>query len=203
MLLSKTTSEVTRRSRACSARGSYTARRGQDEGADRLAQSRTERASDLARDDFSALPFDQEWLYAASLLAETATTLGDRDRAKVLYRLLVPWETLGAVDTNEGFRGSVSRDLGLLAATLERWDEAARHFDDALMANERMGLRPWLAHTQYDYARVLFARGEPADAERAENLLDAALATYRELGMHGYAATAAASRSSSKRTRSM
>jgi hypothetical protein len=49
--------------------------------------------------------------------------------------------------------------------------------------NTRMGARPWLAHTQDDYARMLLARAGPGDRERAQELLDAALATYRELGM--------------------
>jgi hypothetical protein len=73
--------------------------------------------------------------------------------------------------------------MGLLAATMERWSDAARHFEDALAMNERMGARPWLAHTQHDYARMLLARGNPEDAARADELLAAAEATYRELGM--------------------
>jgi hypothetical protein len=46
----------------------------------------------LAGDDFSALPFDQEWLYGMSLLAETAALLGDTESASTLYELLVPLE---------------------------------------------------------------------------------------------------------------
>src|SRR5215211_2145968 len=45
---------------------------------------------DFARDDFSALPFDQEWLYGMSLLAETSTLLGDIRSAGVLFELLTP-----------------------------------------------------------------------------------------------------------------
>ena len=51
-------------------------------------------------------------------------------------------------------------------------------------------LRPWLARTQNDYARTLFDRDDPGDRERAQELLDQALATYRELGMESYAAKA-------------
>ncbi|MDQ3995375.1 MAG: AAA family ATPase, partial [Actinomycetota bacterium] len=107
--------------------------------------------NDLAKDDFSALPFDQEWLYGMSLLAETCALLGDRDAASVLDRLLLPYAALNAVDVSEGFTGSVSRSLGLLAATTSRWDAAERHFEDALAMNERMDTRPWLARTQHDY----------------------------------------------------
>jgi hypothetical protein len=49
--------------------------------------------------------------------------------------------------------------------------------------NERIGARPWLAHTQDDYAHMLLVRDEPGDAEKARSLLDAARAAYRELGM--------------------
>jgi hypothetical protein len=86
---------------------------------------------------------------------------------------------LSAVDVAEGFRGSVSRYLGLLAETLGRRDEAARHFEDALAANQRMGVRPWLAYTQHDYARLLDER----NPERAAVLRAEARATFAELGM--------------------
>jgi len=56
--------------------------------------------------------------------------------------------------------------------------------------NERMGARPWLAQTQEDYAGMLLARGDPGDRDRAQELLDQALATYRELGMGPYVARA-------------
>ncbi len=83
----------------------------------------------------------------------------------------------------EGIRGSVSRYLGLLAAMRKRFDEAALHYEDALAMNERMKARPWLAHTQTDYSRLLDARGRPGDRKRAEALRDEARATCRELGM--------------------
>jgi tetratricopeptide (TPR) repeat protein len=143
----------------------------------------------LAGDDFSALPFDQEWLYGMSLLAETCALLGDTRSASVLYRLLLPWAALNVVDQGEGIRGSLSRYLGILAATLTRWDDAARHFEDALAMNERMGTRPWLAHAQHDYSRMLLGRNAPGDRENAQLLLSQALTTYEQLGMHTIAAS--------------
>jgi hypothetical protein len=38
---------------------------------------------------------------------------------------------------------------------------------------------------------MLIARDGPTDRERARKLLDSAMATYRELGMDGYAAQVA------------
>jgi tetratricopeptide (TPR) repeat protein len=145
---------------------------------------------DLAENDFSAVPFDQEWLYGMSLLAETCALLGDIDAAPVLYRLLLPYAALNAVDVTEGFAGSTSRYLGLLAATMSRLDDAARHFEDALAMNESMGILPWLAHTRRDFARTLLERDGPGDRERAHELVRSAVATYRALGMESHAAAA-------------
>ena len=150
----------------------------------RLPEAR--RAIDeLAPEDFSAVPFDQEWLYSMSLLAEATVLIGDAGSAAVLYRLLLPWSELCAADHPEGIRGAVGRYVGLLATTLARWDEAEWHFDEAIALNERIGARPWGAHTRNDYARMLLARDAPGDRARARGLAAAALATYRELGMPG------------------
>jgi tetratricopeptide (TPR) repeat protein len=146
--------------------------------------------ADLASETFSAVPFDQEWLFAMSFLAETAASLADTESAAALYDLLAPWAGQNAVDVAEGVRGSVSRYLGLLAAAMGRWSDAASHFEDGLAMNERMRARPWLAHTETDYAGMLLTRNEPGDYQRAAELLDRALLTYRELGMEAYAARA-------------
>jgi hypothetical protein len=127
-----------------------------------------------------------------SLLAEASALLGDTDSAAVLYRLLLPWAAFNAGDHPEGIRGSISRYLGLLAATMEGWTEGAQHFENGLEMNQRMGARPWLAHTQTDYARMLHVRDGRGDRDRVQALLHAARATYRELGMDSYAASAAA-----------
>lgn len=140
---------------------------------------------DLAADDFAKLPFDQEWLFGMSLLADTAIRVGDTDRAPDLYRLLLPWARINASDHPEGFRGSIARDLARLAAVMERWDEAEGHFEGALELNRRTGARPWLAHTQAGYARLLEARR--TDARRAEELLAAATTTYDALGVQPHA----------------
>jgi hypothetical protein len=40
----------------------------------------------LAAREFATLTFDEEWLVSVGLLAETASALGDAERAAVLYR---------------------------------------------------------------------------------------------------------------------
>jgi class 3 adenylate cyclase len=141
----------------------------------------------LAADDFASLPFDEAWLVNMTVLADTAKALGDTERAMVLYRLLLPYADRVAVTYSEMATGSVSRYLGLLASTISQRDDAARHFEDAIVMNERTGARLWLAHTQEDYARMLFERDAPGDRKKAQALLSQALAEYRTLGMESYA----------------
>jgi DNA-binding SARP family transcriptional activator/tetratricopeptide (TPR) repeat protein len=142
---------------------------------------------ELAAADFAKLPRDGEWLFGLSVLGDFAAHSDDRERAGILYELLLPYPGLNASAAGAVAIGSAARYLGLLASTLERWDEAAHHFEFALEMNERMGARPWLAHTQEDYGRMLLERGKTG---RASELLAAALATYRELGMEMHATRA-------------
>jgi tetratricopeptide (TPR) repeat protein len=119
-----------------------------------------------------------------SYMVDICSFLGDRARAEKLYEILLPFAALNVIVSNAAAcYGALSRYLGALAATLERWDDAARHFEDALAMNARMDARPWLAHTQEQYAAMLLARRQSGDRDRAAQLLDAALATARELGM--------------------
>jgi DNA-binding SARP family transcriptional activator len=146
--------------------------------------------SQLAPDDFSALPFDNEWLYGLSLLAEACSLLHDTATASVLYRLLSPYADYNAIDTPDVIRGSVQRYLGLLATTTAHWDAAAAHFEDAIEVNARMGFVPWLAHAQRDYSCMLLGRDTSDDRERALDLISRALASYRSLGMDSWVSSA-------------
>jgi DNA-binding SARP family transcriptional activator/tetratricopeptide (TPR) repeat protein len=137
----------------------------------------------LAADDFAGLPFDEEWLVGMSLLAETAASRSDAQRAATLYELLQPYADLVAVSYPEISLGSVSRYLGLLATTTELLDVSERHFARAVEMNERVGARPWLAHTQHDYADMLLKRDGPDDRKRAYELEDASRALADEIGM--------------------
>jgi hypothetical protein len=115
---------------------------------------------------------------------DVCTFLGDKARAAILYKLLLPYAGRTAVvGFSTACHGAVSRYLGALATTLEQWDEAERHFEDALAMNARMEAWPWLAHTQYQYATMLLVRDQLGDCEKAKELLKAALVTARELGM--------------------
>ena len=108
----------------------------------------------------------------------------------MLYELLSPYSERVGTGYPEINLGAVARYLGLLAAAESSWDDAERHFEQALEVNQRIGARPWLALTQEDHARLLRARGHPRDGEKATELFEAAVSTYRELGMKGPLASA-------------
>jgi DNA-binding SARP family transcriptional activator len=146
----------------------------------------------LAADDFGTLPSRQEWFFASGLLAEVCAYLEDCRRAAPLYDLLLPYAGCNQLNYVEICCGSTSRYLGLLATTMSRWRDAERHFQAAIEMDRRTGGRPWLAHTQSDYARMLLARGTPQDRERARDLLHSARATYDQLGMRIHAEWASA-----------
>jgi len=117
-------------------------------------------------------------------LVDVCIFLGDKRRAETLYQILLPFAGRNVVvSSGAACYGALSRYLGAIAATLERWDEATRHFEDALAMNARMDARPWLAHTQEQYAAMLLTRRQSGDRDKAAALLDAALVTARELGM--------------------
>ena len=141
----------------------------------------------IARDDFASLHLGTEWFFSASLLAEVCAFLGDSPRAARLYELLSPYANFNVISHPEVALGSASRYVGILAATTGRWDDAARHFEHALSMNTRIGARPWVAHTQVDYARMLRARDARGDREKAIELTREAHAEYRALGMDSWA----------------
>ncbi|MFL5780460.1 MAG: ATP-binding protein [Thermoleophilaceae bacterium] len=148
--------------------------------------------ADLLARDLEHEHLDAEWVLAMVLLADPCAALGERDGAALLYDLLLPHEQAYAVAPVEAAFGSAARALGGLAAALERYDDAERHFQTAIEIEGRMRARPWLAHAQQGLADMLLARAATGDAERAEALLAEAGAAYRELGMDAWAARAAA-----------
>ncbi|MBI4515381.1 MAG: protein kinase [Deltaproteobacteria bacterium] len=140
----------------------------------RAAQARSE-FEGLAANDFADLPRNSAWLYSVAYLAEVASFLGDARRAETLHALLLPFARLNVTASPVAVWGSCARYLGLLAAALGRTDEAARHFEDALAMNARMGMRQASAHTQADYAQMLLARNAPGDRAKGLDLLNQAL----------------------------
>jgi DNA-binding SARP family transcriptional activator len=145
----------------------------------------------LAADNFANVPMTSDRLVNLGLLADVAAMLNDARHAERLYELLFPAAACNAVDLPEIFTGAVARNLGVLAAMMGRWAEAERHFEVALVLNERFEARPWVAHTQLDFSRMLLARGQAGDRELSLDLLHKARRGFEQLGMNGWARKAA------------
>jgi class 3 adenylate cyclase len=138
----------------------------------------------LAVDNFAAIGRDANWLISIALLANACAPLRDERNAGTLYELLLPYSgRCLVVGIGLTCLGSASLYLGSLAALLRRWDEAERHFEDALTMNTDMGARPWVALTQQWYADMLARREGPGDREKALRLLTDALDSAQEMGM--------------------
>ncbi len=153
----------------------------------------------VAQDDFGIFPRDGNWPIALALLAETCCYLGDVRRAELLYQELLPHARLCIlVGPVIDCYGSTSRLLGMLAATMEHWQDAERHFEDALEMNGRMGSGRWFSWTQYHYAAMLARRDGTGDREKAIQLVNEALGTTKRLGMKVLMAGASSSSSRSR-----
>ena len=152
-----------------------------------LETGREEQARDefeaFAANDFGDFAFDNYWVYNMSLLAELAAAFAHAAGAAVLYERLRPYPFRTAYAPPEGCLGSVSRLLALLAALLSLPDAATQHFEDALDHNRRMGARPWLAHTQHEFAAFLLAHGGQQGEKRAYAMLAAAFETCTDVGL--------------------
>ena len=89
-------------------------------------------------------------------------------------------------------RARIQNNLGWEDMRSEAWEKAVESFQNAIAITARMDARPWLAHTQHEYARMLLARHKPGDVESAHELLEVCVSAYRELGMDQWADVAAA-----------
>ncbi|MCI0777995.1 MAG: tetratricopeptide repeat protein, partial [Chloroflexi bacterium] len=139
---------------------------------------------ELAKENFTDLPRDPSWLETHLMLAEVCAFVGDAEQAKTLYELIVDYaDRNGVLTLGAGCTGSVAHQAAVLASTAGRLDEAVAHFEKALEANERMGARPFLARTQFAYARVLLKRDGVGDYEKAREFIAKALKTAEDIGM--------------------
>jgi len=138
----------------------------------------------LAKDDFAIFPRDGNWPIGMALLAETAATVGDKERAAYLYDQLLPVaDKCILVGAAVDCYGPTHRLLGRLATTLERWEDAERHFEDAMAMNARMGAGRFAGWAFHQYAEMLVRRDGLGDREKALSLLSQALSVAERLGM--------------------
>jgi class 3 adenylate cyclase len=116
---------------------------------------------------------DETWFMAMFLWAEVCSRLCILDRSHEIYELLAPFSGQ-LVAGGTIVSGSIDRALGMLAMTLERYEDADGHFAAAAEIEERLGAPLLLARTRADWARALIARGRSEDLERAQHVLELA-----------------------------
>jgi DNA-binding CsgD family transcriptional regulator/tetratricopeptide (TPR) repeat protein len=123
------------------------------------------------------------WLASLTYLTDAAAAVGDEAMAALVYPELAPLSGANVMIGHlVAFYGSADRYLGMLAATLGEWGRAETHFEQALALNRAMGARTWLAHTEYEYARMLTARGR-GGSERSALLLGHAADLAHRIGL--------------------
>jgi hypothetical protein len=123
-------------------------------------------------------------LYLCSL-AEACVLVDDERRGLQLYELLLPHAGDNAVSYTQQSFGPVALRLGKLAAMVQRWEDADRHFATALDRCEHLGARAIRARVLLEHARALAARRAGGDRERTAGMLEEAASLCDELGMTG------------------
>jgi DNA-binding CsgD family transcriptional regulator/tetratricopeptide (TPR) repeat protein len=125
-------------------------------GMEREARRELSRVAEEGLDEFRK----SLWLASLTYLTDACAALGDEPTAALLYPELQP---LSGGNVMIGHLvacyGAADRYLGMLAATLGEWQRAEGHFERAMELNRRMGAVTWLAHTEYEYARMLIGQG--------------------------------------------
>jgi len=146
---------------------------------DQFAEAR-EQVEVLRANDFDH-PLNWTWASYTVQLSEAVCDLLDRSAAAVLYERLRPISGQ-VLAWMVGCAGSFALWCGMLAACLGRWDDAERHFADALAMNARLGARPYAVRTRRAWAAMLLDRAAPGDTARVKELIAAGLAEAGTLG---------------------
>lgn len=121
------------------------------------------------------------WVASLIYLTDACSAIGQQEVAALVYPELAPFTgTNVMIGSGVVCCGAADRYLGMLAATLGDTQRAQGHFAAALELNRRMGATTWLAHTCYEYARMLQSSGEH---ESAESLAAEAAALAEQVGM--------------------
>jgi hypothetical protein len=150
---------------------------------DRLDDARRE-LDGLATHDFVDHPRDGAFVVGMALLSQVVRRLKDESRARLLYDLLLPFADRNVIiGTSAVYYGPMRRHLGLLTATLSRWEESEAHFDASMARCRAMHAPPFLAYNQLECAAMLLESGAPGKRAKATRLLREALDGATRMGM--------------------
>ena len=138
------------------------------------------------------LRMDTAWINGMTEYAEAAINLGDATFCAALYERLAPWSAQFSSAGGLTAEGPVSLVLGALATVLGRFEDAARHLDEAVEFTERTGAWFFAARTALQYGTLLAARRAAGDADRARDHLRHARSLAATRGYAGVERRAAA-----------
>jgi hypothetical protein len=139
--------------------------------------------AELSIEQLRDLPHDRDYLAVLADLAWAAVATARREHAAVLYELLRPFSAYYAVGMSFHGLGSISHWLGVLAALLEREEDALSHLNQAVLSNERMSLRGWALRSRYERASLWLEGRRVRDLARGHEAMQAVVQLARELGM--------------------
>ena len=130
-------------------------------GMDREAERELSRVATAGLDGFR----ESLWLATLTYLTDACAAVGDETIAALVYPELEPLAgTNVMIGHLVAYYGAGDHYLGMLAATLGEWERAEEHFERALELNRRMRAATWVAHTAYEYGRLLSERGRSDQA---------------------------------------
>jgi class 3 adenylate cyclase/tetratricopeptide (TPR) repeat protein len=139
---------------------------------------------ELASTRFAHPTHNVAWLGFMIQSAWLSARFGRVDGALQLRPILEPYADQLVVGGFAGWVvGSVAYYLGLLCRTIRDWPAADTYFTAAAATHERIDAPSWLARTRVEWARMLLARVEQGDQDRATELLRQALSTARDVGL--------------------
>lgn len=126
-------------------------------------------------------------LFSYFYLTEMVAVGGTEEDAERLLTVVTacPDEYLALGWSYVAWDGPRERFVALLLARLRRWDEARAAFEGAVARLEKLRALPYLARTEYEFARMLTERGRPVDVARAQSLFATARERAASLGMPG------------------
>lgn len=151
--------------------------------AGRLDDAR-EALAELGPEGFGAVVKDMNFYAGAGEFTIAVGILGDRKWAAEAYETLRPYAgRMFTIARAAVCWGPGDSFLGRLAATAGMWDQAERHFEDALAACERVGAAAMATRTRAWHAEMLRARARPGDDERAADLEQQAGAEAERMGL--------------------
>jgi hypothetical protein len=143
--------------------------------------------SRLRRPSLATLRHNSIWLVTLFGAVLAADLLHDTDVADEAYELLLPHAELPcAASFAVTCMGSTHYPLGVAASTSGRWRLAVEHFEQAVVANERLGHRPARVVAE---AALALALDRVGDSSAAHRRLDRARSEATQLGMTPWLAT--------------